>query len=235
MHGRHPVIADSTLAELRAAGPPAVDRLEDVLREFRGKVRFHIELKQGVDYKEARGCNDFSAARGFGGPCDWQRLPAADDALVLGVVAALEAAEVAPRDVVVSSFEGYRLATFRAACPRYRHTKLVGAFPRGAKKARRAASYAVRSARRWLASTVSVTTKQAHAHPDRGAGGDAALSFVQQVQAAGLQVEIGLAGDSGEQSPSSAHTWPTSTKPSSPSFTSLVNATVQRGELPSGS
>ena len=193
----HPVIADSTYAELRRVAP-APDRLEDVLREFRGRVRFHIELKQGVDYKEARGCNDFSAARGFGGPCDWQRLPAADDALVLGVVAALEAADVPPRDVVVSSFEGYRLATFRAACPRYRATKLVGAFPRGAKKARRAASYAVRSARRWLATTVSVTPKQAHAHPDRGDGGNAALSFVQQVQAAGLRVEIGLAGDSGD-------------------------------------
>ena len=56
----------------------------------------------------------------------------------------------------------------------------------------------MRSARRWLAGTVSATPKQAGAHPDRGAGGDAALSFVQQVQATGIRVEIGLAGDSGD-------------------------------------
>ena len=195
----HPVVATASYATLKKVDPP-VPRLVDVLKVFRGRLRFQIELKQYTDYGAAKTCNKVAAGVGVLGdrspsrPASLSRCepgmhtisprehgPRA--ALIDGVIDALEEAKVPPDDVVVTSFEGPRLAAFGIRCPRFgRHMKLIGAF----RKADGAADVAIRTAQQWGLEAVALSLGQV-----KRAGGRA---FVQEVRRSGVKVAIGDKG-----------------------------------------
>ena len=97
-----PLIRDHTFDELQLASPTVVSTLEKVLRKFKHRMAFQIELKHETDYRLGRLCNmALSDAR-----C-WQRA-LQPGRLVEGVLAVVERVGPPSANLTISSFEGPR-------------------------------------------------------------------------------------------------------------------------------
>merc|ERR1719296_295816 len=168
--GKHPVVADSTLEELRAVSPTPVDTLEVVLRRFKSILKFQIELKHDTDYVLARFCN--SPANFYSDRC-WDRCLNSDP-LTEGLAMVLEATHFPPEDVIVSSFEGPRLCNFRHLGTDYSNLKLVGAEQEGA-------AGVMKTVRMWLGPAGAVLPFATQAN-------------VAHLRGRGIRVEVGMPG-----------------------------------------